>query len=203
MERISDGVRIARAFSWFLGKEKDQKDYLCETRDVFQARLDGLLTRLLKQFKSSSEIPAFVAVAGEIGNNCFDHNLGQWKKSVGAWFDYHINASGAWIVIADRGVGVRATLKRVVPSLKTAQQALDVAFHQVISGRSPERRGNGLKFVREVVNAKGDFGLFFQSESGKMILGTLGFDASQAINKSKSALRKSARGTFGLLIWKK
>jgi len=54
-------------------------------------------------------------------------------------------------VLADRGVGILATLKRVRPELKTDKEALKVAFTEIVSGRAPENRGNGLKFVRQVI----------------------------------------------------
>ena len=50
-------------------------------------------------------------------------------------------------IVADRGQGVLATLKQVLPDLKNDKEALLVAFTKNITGRAPERRGNGLKFV--------------------------------------------------------
>ena len=42
------------------------------------------------------------------------------------------------------------------------RDALKTAFTEVISGRAPEHRGNGLKFVKEVVTAN-KMSLFFQT----------------------------------------
>ena len=56
------------------------------------------------------------------------------------------------IVLADRGRGVLKTLRSVKPSIKNYKEALRVAFTEIISARAPEARGNGLKFVREVVS---------------------------------------------------
>ena len=55
-----------------------------------------------------------------------------------------------YIVLADRGLGILETLKQVRPTLKTHIEAVNVAFTEILSGRAPEKRGNGLKFVREV-----------------------------------------------------
>ena len=43
-----------------------------------------------------------------------------------------------------------------------AEQALKVAFTETISGRLPEARGNGLKFVRSII-IENPFTLFFQT----------------------------------------
>jgi len=89
------------------------------------------------------------AITGEIGNNSFDHNLGNWPDIPGIFFSYHLGRRE--IILADRGQGILTTLKKVRPNLKNHQKALRVAFTENISGRYPEYRGNGLKFVRSVV----------------------------------------------------
>jgi hypothetical protein len=43
------------------------------------------------------------------------------------------------------------------------QEALTIAFERIVSGRRPERRGNGLKFVRSVIHAHADRGLVRRS----------------------------------------
>jgi len=101
-----------------------------------------------------------VAIAGEIGNNSFDHNLGNWPDVPGIFFGYDINKKE--IVLADRGQGILKTLQRIRPGLNNNKDALNTAFTEVISGRSPEDRGNGLKFVRKVV-LENPIDLFFQS----------------------------------------
>jgi len=53
--------------------------------------------------------------------------------------------------LADRGLGILFTLKKVRPELKSHKEALKVAFTETISGRAPESRGNGLKFVRNII----------------------------------------------------
>ena len=101
-----------------------------------------------------------VSIAGEIGNNSFDHNLGQWPDTPGIFFGYDLNKRQ--IVLADRGLGILETLKRVKPELKDHEQALLTAFTEMISGRAPENRGNGLKYVRKVVS-ENPIDLLFQS----------------------------------------
>jgi hypothetical protein len=55
------------------------------------------------------------------------------------------------IILADRGLGILFTLKKVRPDLNNHKEALKVAFTETVSGRAPESRGNGLKFVRNIV----------------------------------------------------
>lgn len=91
------------------------------------------------------------AITGEIGNNSFDHNIGNWPDVPGVFFGYLFDESARCIVLADRGQGVLKTLERVRPDLQNDIQALRLAFTEKISGRAPEDRGNGLKFVKENV----------------------------------------------------
>ena len=53
--------------------------------------------------------------------------------------------------MADRGQGILNSLRRVRPDLQNDVDALRVAFTEQVSGRAPEKRGNGLKFVSEAV----------------------------------------------------
>jgi excisionase family DNA binding protein len=139
----------------------------CPNSAVFQARLHKM-EGLLSQVKELESIfPLIVAVAGEIGNNSFDHNLGNWADIPGIFFGYDIQKR--MLVLADRGQGVLATLERVRPSLKTHSEAVLVAFSEILSGRAPENRGNGLKFVRKVI-ADNSIGLVFRTGDAELIL---------------------------------
>lgn len=126
--------------------------YYCQTRDVFQTRIDKMLRNLLNE-KNVGDNRAYIisAIAGEIGNNSFDHNLGNWRDIPGIFFAYEIFETEIKIALADRGQGILSTLKKVKPELADDQEALKTAFLERISGRAPENRGNGLKFVKENV----------------------------------------------------
>ena len=136
-----------------------QPDVYCQTRDVFQARLEKLQSVLGDKVPMSA-VSLLSAVAGEIGNNSFDHNLGNWPDIPGIFFSYDMRIRT--IVLADRGQGILATLKRVKPELSNSSEALKVAFTETISGRRPEARGNGLKFVRSII-VEHPFTLSFQT----------------------------------------
>jgi hypothetical protein len=124
-------------------------DFYCATRDVFQARLDSFRLALEweDRFKNISSL--LVAIVGEIGNNSFDHNIGNWRDIPGTYFRHDVGVR--IIVCADRGQGVRTTLQKIRPEIQDDKEALHVAFTEKISGRSPEQRGNGLKFVRTII----------------------------------------------------
>lgn len=111
-----------------------------------------------------SETTAFLlhAILSEIGGNSFDHNIGQWRDIPGAFFGHATEEKELIVALADRGQGIRTTLQRVRPSMRSDEEALRVAFLERISGRAPERRGNGLKFVRQTIMEDG-IDLFFQS----------------------------------------
>ena len=107
------------------------------------------------------------SLAGEIGNNSFDHNLGNWPDIPGVLFGYDLNKKE--IVLADRGLGILETLKRVRPELSSHQQALKVSFTEIVSGRAPENRGNGLKYVRRIIKEY-PINLFFKTGNADLTL---------------------------------
>ncbi|OGD05726.1 hypothetical protein A2379_00635 [Candidatus Amesbacteria bacterium RIFOXYB1_FULL_47_13] len=143
-----------------------EQDVYCQTRDIFQARLEKLQSSLQRAVPSSAT-SLLSAIAGEIGNNSFDHNLGNWPDITGIYFSYDLG--NRVIVLADRGQGILATLKRVRPALTNDGDALKVAFTETISGRFPEARGNGLKFVRDVIVGN-PFTLDFETGNAHLFL---------------------------------
>lgn len=138
----------------------------CQTRDVFQARLEQFQSKLTR-IASIETVSLITAVAGEIGNNSFDHNLGNWPDIPGIFFAYAIRSRK--VALADRGQGILTTLKRVRRELTGSDEAMKVAFTETISGRYPEARGNGLKFVRSII-VKNPFSLYFQTGDADLYL---------------------------------
>ncbi|MDP1629488.1 MAG: helix-turn-helix domain-containing protein [bacterium] len=134
--------------------------FYCPTSDIFRARLVKMERMLMEKPGFEKLYSLIVLVAGEIGDNSFAHNLGKWPDIPGTFFGYDIKKG--IIVLADRGLGILATLSRVRPDLSTHIKAVEVAFTEFISGRAPEKRGNGLKLVREVILTN-PIDLFFTS----------------------------------------
>lgn len=154
----SDIVKLAH--DWAKDGSEFPSIFYCGNSAVFQARLSKLEFLLMEQPGFEKLFSIIIAITGEIGNNSFDHNLGKWPDATGIFFGYDIGKKQ--IVLADRGLGILETLRYVRPTLKSHTEAVMVAFTEILSGRSPEKRGNGLKFVREVTTTQ-PIDLFFES----------------------------------------
>ncbi len=176
----------------------DHAEAVASTRDIFRTRLDRFYREIKAASWPEADTALLTAVVGEIGNNCFDHNLGQWQDVPGCWFEWGLSAEkSVWVLIADRGQGVRASLGRVDSSIKTDQDALDAAFSKILSGRSPEKRGNGLKFVKQIINGNSKRGLLFLSGKGHIVIGHLG---SAAEKQATLGPDSGVPGTWALLL---
>ncbi len=180
------------AKDWVLRSVEIPSKFYCSNSAVFQTKLIQMQDILAGVAELSSIFPLIVAVAGEIGNNSFDHNLGNWPDISGIFFAYDIHKRS--IILADRGLGILATLKRVKPELNSDARALEVAFTEIISGRAPENRGNGLKFVRKIV-AENPIGLLFQTGEAELIL----TKDSDVLNMR--SLPESFRGCLALITF--
>jgi hypothetical protein len=143
------------AYEWIMAKSGNAdttSEFYCATRDFFEVRFGRMIREFFEKRENDASIVS--AIIGEIANNSFDHNIGNWKDIPGIYFGYYLSEDKIEIVLADRGRGIFSTLKKVKPEIKNDQEALMVAFTERISGRAPEKRGNGLKFVRENVRNK-------------------------------------------------
>lgn len=148
--------KIQKAFDWLAlenGENFLHPDEHCSTRDVFQGRLEKMNTVLRDKNEFHEIASLIVVIVGEIGNNAFDHNLGNWRDAAGIYYIHDI--AQRFVIIADRGLGIRTTLKRVRPDIQNDCQALTMAFKEIVTSRAPEKRGNGLKLVEKMVLALG------------------------------------------------
>ena len=123
--------------------------FYCPTSSIFNARLTKMEYALMLKPGFEKLFSLVTLVTGEIGDNSFAHNLGKWPDTPGIFFGY--NLEKGVVVLADRGLGILETLRQVRPELASHVVAVEVAFTEFVSGRAPEKRGNGLKTVREVV----------------------------------------------------
>lgn len=157
--------RLAK--NWVASKQGNElpSPFYCRDISIFQVRLSRLERELGEVQRLSKIFPLISAVTGEVGNNSFDHNLGSWPDIPGIFFAYDLGKGN--VILADRGQGILTTLKKVKPELLTHQDALKVAFTEVVSGRAPEHRGNGLKFVKDVV-MDNEMSLFFQTGNAQL-----------------------------------
>lgn len=148
------------AFDWIQNKTEFPGMFYCPNSAVFQAKLSKMEYLLMEKPGFEKLYSLIVLVAGEIGDNSFAHNLGKWPDMAGIFFGYDLEKR--IIVLADRGLGVLETLRLVRTELASHVAAVEVAFTEFISGRSPEKRGNGLKLVREIVTEQ-PINLFYTS----------------------------------------
>ena len=162
---LSNLFKLAK--DWAVLHKEFPDQFYCQNSGVFQARVTKMGGLMMENKNAKSLFSLLTSIAGEIGNNSYDHNLGQWPDTPGIFFGYDLNKKQ--IVLADRGVGILKTLKRVKSELENHEQALKVAFTEIISGRKPEARGNGLKYVRSVIS-KNPINLIFQTGDAKLIL---------------------------------
>ncbi|MDR1087636.1 MAG: STAS-like domain-containing protein [Endomicrobium sp.] len=131
--------------NWAMCKDviEPRRDYY-KTRNLFQSELN--------KFLSDTNDSLLTAVVGEIWNNSYDHNLGSWKDVVRITFLYDL--TNKIVTLVDRGQGIKETPSKVKNDIQSDEQAINIALTEVISGRLPEQRGNGLKFVSKVVKMK-------------------------------------------------
>ena len=148
------------ASEWIQDGTPFPSTFYCPTNSILNARLTKMEYALMQKPGFEKLYSLIVLIAGEIGDNSFAHNLGKWPDTAGVFFGYDL-AKGI-IVLADCGLGILETLRQVRPELPSHVAAVEVAFTEFISGRSPEKRGNGLKLVREVVMEQ-PIDLFFTS----------------------------------------
>ena len=163
-----------------------ESDFYCSTSDRFKTRHE----RMAHEMDTHGSWQAFSSLissaTGEIGNNSFDHNLGNWPDVPGVFFAYDLGKR--IIVLADRGVGILATLRLVRPKLETDEEALRVAFTEVLTSRASEHRGNGLKYVNEALTQAG---VDFTFQSGTAVLSIRKGASPFTIKKSDAAIRGS------------
>ena len=158
---------FALAQEWVLKNFEIPSGLHCYNSAIFQTRLVRMQDLLATMPELKNIFPLIVAITGEIGNNSFDHNLGNWPSIPGIFFGYDLSRKR--IALADRGQGILTTLRRVKKELETDEEALRVAFTEILSGRAPENRGNGLKFVRQVI-ANNSISLLFQSGDAELAI---------------------------------
>lgn len=142
----------------------------CPTRDIGQARVEKIVAEMMRNDWRGDEAGLLAAVIGELVGNCFDHNLGNWRDIPGCWLETAIEGNALRAIVADRGQGVFATLRHALPDLRDAKEALLVAFTKNLSGRAPEKRGNGLKFVLRSLGLLRLNSFIFISGNAKLVI---------------------------------
>jgi hypothetical protein len=162
----------------------------CENRSAFNGRLSSYLNQLKDSFNDEC-LYLFISSLGEVGNNCFDHNVGFWQDKAGCLFV----REKKFAIIADRGQGIRSSLSRVIDFKKEKLKPIELAYNRVVTGRAPEKRGNGLKFVKKSI-ANCNINLFVLSDSEEFYLSKK--IQNEDLDKIKTC---SNSGVFNYFYW--
>ena len=109
---------------WYFAATPQSNKAKSETRDVLEARAQMILPDHLKNGFTEAHASLIYSILGEIGNNCFDNNLGLWRDQPGCHFHYKVDDQGVVFFLADRGRGMFSSLKRVLPELASEQDAI-------------------------------------------------------------------------------
>lgn len=130
-----------------------------ETRDQSNARISKWVRYFQSQKIGISDGILLGAILGELTNNAFDHNLGQWNMAPGCVVGLEVDVSRKILRLAvgDCGQGIISSLQSVVGQNFLPKDILFKAFNERISGRAPEKRGNGLKFVLKHITEKKNY----------------------------------------------
>lgn len=161
----------------------------CRYVDEFNARL-GHFERMFRNFGLNDEdAKRALVIFGELGNNVFDHNLGNWPTNFSGSIVVAQNypeLKRIECVVGDSGVGFFGSLRAAFPKLQTDIQAIQKGLGGY-TGRIGEKRGNGLKTIQDwtindfhgILNIHSGKGLVQVDESGieaietNPLLGTL------------------------------
>ena len=189
-KRTKGIFQIAKEWVVAADPAEPMETFYCPSIEKFKTRLERMAREMEKNEVLREIGPIATSIAGEIGNNSFDHNIGNWPDVPGAFFAYDLGKRV--VALADRGRGVLTTLRNAKPDLKDDAEALFVAFTEVMTGRAPEHRGNGLKYVRKAITR---YKLHLRFQSG---------DAEVELRNGENEIEPSAspenlRGSLTLL----
>lgn len=156
----------------------------CATSDEFSARL-GRFDRMFHSFGLSDDLVKRATVLlGELGNNAFDHNLGNWPTDVSGVFiaaQNYPKLRQVEVAVGDPGVGFKTSLRNAFPDLPNDVEAIKKGLAG-FTGRIGEKRGNGLRVIQHwtVDNFSGT--LHIRSGGGLVRVDKTGIAAAEVAN---------------------
>lgn len=123
----------------------------CRYRDEFNARLEYFISMFRNFGLKSDDAYRATALVGELGNNVFDHNLGNWPTNISGCIiaaQHYPTFKKIEIAVGDPGVGFYGSLKVAFPNLTNDIQAIKKGLAGY-TGRIDEERGNGLRLIQK------------------------------------------------------
>jgi len=158
-----------------------QEIVYCRFKDIFNARLDNFV-RLFTNFGlDKNQTGLVVALVGELGNNTFDHNLGNWPTDISGCFitaQNYPRQGRLEFVIGDPGIGFLGSLKNKFPELKDDVSAIKCGLAGN-TGWIGVNRGNGLRFVQEWTLGKFSGNVIIHSGAGLVKVGGNGMECKK------------------------
>lgn len=177
-------------------------EYYCRNDSEWRGRFEKFVPYVRAEGVTDSNLPLVASVLGEVGDNCFAHNVAAWPDLMGCWFEWSVNPSGRevrWIV-ADRGRGILSSLAAVRPELQHHRDALRMALSEQISGRQPEDRGRGLKVALRAL-AQLASGIFTLRSGDAEFSCTLPYDENGVAHRIQMVV-PSVRGTYCTMVYR-
>lgn len=123
----------------------------CLYRDEFNARLGRFIAMFRNFGLNENDAQRATALIGELGNNVFDHNLGNWPTHVSGCIiaaQHYPNMHTIEIAVGDPGVGFYGSLKTAFPDVSNDIEAIKLGLAGN-TGRIGEIRGNGLRLIQQ------------------------------------------------------
>lgn len=120
-------------------------------QDEFNAKLENFLRMFTDYGFSVSNAHRATALVGELGNNVFDHNSGNWPTDISGCIIASQNYPERELIkiaVGDPGIGFKQSLKAAFPNLPNDMAAIKKGLAG-FTGRVGEDRGNGLKLIQE------------------------------------------------------
>lgn len=120
-------------------------------RDEFNAKLSRFLSMFKNFGLSQDDSSKATALVGELGNNVFDHNSGNWPTDVVGCIiaaQHYPDLRTIEVTVGDPGVGFYGSLKAAFPELRNDLEAIKKGLAGN-TGRIGEVRGNGLKLIQQ------------------------------------------------------
>ncbi len=148
---LQDIFTLAKKWVVSQNVAEPDKEYFCPDGQTFQSRLNRLERDLQNTNAAGSDFSLITSIVGEIGNNSFDHNLGNWPTKVSGCIiaaQHYPNLKKIDIAVGDPGVGFYGSLKAAFPEIKTDLDAIRKGL-EGNSGRIGETRGNGLRIIQQ------------------------------------------------------
>lgn len=123
------------------------------SKQDFYGEYEEIFSEFIKIGFSKNNAALITSSIGEIIDNAFYHNLGQWNSEFGplvVFIAQHIpDKKNINISVCDFGVGFLSTLAENYPFLKTEGEAIAVALKANTTGRINKAGGNGLVYLQK------------------------------------------------------